>query len=51
MIFSISDGFDQATKITGSSFAGLNIWERTHIEEWVRMNPEILGEDLIDCQY
>src|SRR5439155_26490753 len=25
----------------------LNIWERQHIEEWVRANPEILGEDLL----
>lgn len=47
MIFSISNGLDKATKIKGSSFTNLNIWERTHIEEWVRTNPEILGEDLL----
>ncbi|WP_374972403.1 hypothetical protein [Spongiibacter marinus] len=47
MIFSISDSLDRAKKIKGSSFTGLNIWERKHIEEWVRTNPEILGEDLL----
>jgi len=25
----------------------MKIWERKHIEEWVRENPEILGEDLL----
>jgi len=47
MIFSISDSLDRVTKINGDSFTNLNIWERTHIEEWVRSNPEILGEDLL----
>lgn len=47
MIYSISEGLDKATKISAGSFVGLNIWERTHIEEWIRSNPEILGEDLL----
>jgi len=47
MIFSISSNLDKASKITESSFCGLNIWERQHIEEWVRTNPEMLGEDLL----
>ena len=47
MIFSISSKLDKASKITESSFTGLNIWERQHIEEWVRTNPEMLGEDLL----
>jgi hypothetical protein len=47
MIFSISSNLDKASKITQSSFTGLNIWERQHIEEWVRTNPEMLGEDLL----
>lgn len=47
MIFSISNGLDKAEKITEATFVGLSIWERTHIEEWVRSNPEILGEDLL----
>lgn len=47
MIFSISPDLDKATKVSANSFIGLSIWERTHIEEWVRSNPEILGEDLL----
>ena len=47
MIFSISTALDKAEKITNASFTELNIWERQHIEEWVRSNPEILGEDLL----
>jgi hypothetical protein len=47
MIFSISGTLDKADKISPSSFTGLNIWERRHIEEWIRGNPEILGEDLL----
>ena len=47
MIFSISSGLDEVSKIAESSFIGLNIWERQHIEEWIRTNPEILGEDLL----
>lgn len=47
MIFSISSNLGKATKISENSFTGLNIWERQHIEEWVRTNPEMLGEDLL----
>ncbi len=47
MIFSISGALEKAEKIQSGTFVGLNIWERQHIEEWVRENPEILGEDLL----
>ena len=47
MIFSISSNLDKASKISESSFTGLNIWELQHIEEWIRTNPEMLGEDLL----
>lgn len=47
MIFSISPDLIKASKIEGSTFTSLNIWERHHIQEWVRSNPEILGEDLL----
>ena len=47
MIFSISGSLDSAEKISPGTFIGLNIWERQHIEQWVRANPEILGEDLL----
>src|SRR6185437_3623395 len=47
IIFSISSALDKAEKIQSGTFTGLNIWERQHIEEWVRENPELLGEDLL----
>ena len=47
MIFSISNNLDTAKKIQAGSFVELNIWERQHIEEWIRTNPEMLGEDLL----
>ena len=47
MIFSISNGLEKANKIQAGSFVELNIWERQHIEEWIRTNPEMLGEDLL----
>lgn len=47
MIFSVSENLSEAQKILPSSFTSLNIWERQHIEEWVRSNPELLGEDLL----
>jgi hypothetical protein len=47
MIFSIANGLDTAQKIPAGSFVELNIWERQHIEEWIRTNPEMLGEDLL----
>ena len=34
-------------KVNESSFVGLNIWERQHIQEWIRQAPEILGEELL----
>ena len=47
MIFSTSNGLDNVRQITKSSFTDLNIWERQHIEEWIRTNPEMLGEELL----
>jgi hypothetical protein len=47
MIFSISSTLDKATKIMPEKMIALNIWERQHIEEWVRQSPEILGEELL----
>lgn len=34
-------------KIDSGNFGSLNIWERSHIQEWIRKVPEILGEDLL----
>ncbi len=47
MIFSISNSLDKAQRVQAGSFVALNIWERQHIEEWIRTNPEMLGEDLL----
>lgn len=33
--------------ISSDSFIRLNIWERNHIQEWIRKAPQILGEDLL----
>jgi hypothetical protein len=47
MIFAVNKSLDEVEKIEEGSFVELNIWERQHIEEWVRTNPEILGEELL----
>ena len=47
MFFTISKDHKSISKIDSESFVNLNIWERQHIEEWVRKSPEILGEDLL----
>ncbi len=47
VIFSISNGLNKAEKVSAGTLVGLNIWERHHIEEWVRENPEMLGEELL----
>ena len=47
MIFSVSDSLSKLEPIAADTFVALNIWERQHIEEWVRANPELLGEDLL----
>ena len=47
MIFSITGNHLNAKKIEEGSFEELNIWERNNIQEWIRKNPEILGEELL----
>ncbi|OZI05719.1 hypothetical protein BWI93_23815 [Siphonobacter sp. BAB-5385] len=34
-------------KIQAGTFNAFNIWERRHIQEWIRQAPEVLGEDLL----
>ena len=41
LLFSV-DG-DKAVKIERQSLPALDLWERTHLQEWVLANPEILG--------
>ncbi len=47
MIFAIGSSLDRAEKISPRTLIELNIWERKHVEEWIRVNPEMLGEDLL----
>lgn len=47
MIFSISGNLGKAERFDAQTFIGLDIWERQHIEEWIRENPEMLGEELL----
>jgi len=47
MILVVDESLRDYKKIDTNSFAELNIWERKHIQEWVRENPEILGEELL----
>lgn len=47
MIFIVSKDLKSVEKSTQEGFSDLNLWERQHIEEWIRKAPEILGEDLL----
>jgi hypothetical protein len=37
----------QFVKVQAGKFTEFSIWERVHIQEWIRQAPEILGEDLL----
>jgi hypothetical protein len=37
----------QFAKVEAGTFTEYSIWERTHIQEWIRQFPEILGEELL----
>lgn len=47
MIFLVSKDLKSVEKSEKQGFQRMNLWERKHIEEWVRKAPEILGEDLL----
>jgi hypothetical protein len=47
MILVVNENLTNFEKVNHSSFVGLNIWERQHIQEWIRQAPEILGEELL----
>ena len=47
MIFVISEDLSKIERVESKSFAALDVWERKHIQVWVRSHPEILGEDLL----
>lgn len=47
LIFIVSQDLRSVEKTSKASFTNLNLWERQHIEEWIRKAPDILGEDLL----
>lgn len=47
VIFEVSDNLKDVKKIENDNFINLKIWERQHIEEWIRKSPDILGEELL----
>lgn len=47
MLYSITTDLSQVAPVSPTSFTALNIWERRHLQEWIRNNPEILGEKLL----
>lgn len=47
MILVVDDNLEDFDKIEEESFVNLKIWERKHIQEWIRKAPEILGEELL----
>ena len=47
MILVVDEKLENFEKVDEVSFIGLNIWERKHIQEWLRQAPELLGEELL----
>ncbi len=47
MIFSVDKHLETAIQIESGNFTDFGIWERRHIQEWIRQNTDILGEDLL----
>jgi hypothetical protein len=48
LILVVNENEPSVAKANASgSFEALKIWERNHIQEWIRNTPEILGEDLL----
>lgn len=47
MILVVNSDLTSFEKVESASFGELNVWERQHIEEWIRQVPEVLGEQLL----
>ena len=47
MILVVNNDLKSFEKINSDTFVNLNIWERKHVQEWIRQAPEILGEELL----
>ena len=49
-MFLINRGNNQIEKIQQKSFSELGFREREHLQEWIKQNPEALGEELLIIQ-
>ncbi len=47
ILYKLNSKENQLIELTETTFADTDLKERQHIEEWIRKNPEILGEDLL----
>ncbi|MEO0779851.1 MAG: hypothetical protein AAF146_25050 [Bacteroidota bacterium] len=47
MILVVDRDLKTFEKIDATTFHDLSIWERQHIQEWIRKSPELLGEELL----
>lgn len=47
MILAVNKKLSKFDKIDEGTFSEYKIWERQHIQEWIREAPEILGEELL----
>lgn len=47
MILTVDKQLMSASRVDPTSFNAEGIWERKHIQEWFRRNPELLGEKLL----
>ena len=47
MILVVNNELTTFEKVIPATFMELNIWERKHIQEWIRQAPDILGEELL----
>lgn len=47
MILLVGSDAISAQRIEAGSFVSLDMWERRHIQQWVRTAPEVLGEELL----
>jgi hypothetical protein len=47
VIFVVNEACDSWEIVRPTGFVPLGIWERTHIEEWIRSSPDLLGEELL----
>lgn len=47
MILTVEKDRVSVNKVQPTTFTEHGIWERKHIQEWIRQHPNMLGEDLL----